>query len=307
MISCEFSLRYTGGLATSSNVAQFYDVSQAMVGFERTISLTTHLLLNGQVITQSPSAKGFALYALPAEEGSFLQKVILTLGGGTIGLIGAAGVAPPDSAFGWLAKSAVEYVIEETLGFEPNFEESLDDQIKRYRQREIGPPISDELSQERFDSLIEKVESGITSIHRPIVKSKSAEVAQIEYRVAGRQGRMDGYFSKETFDYVSRTVTSEDFSEYEGNISSYNTNTFKGRIFLPEQIRTVPFELSEGVRTLKTINLITGSLRRNGQNRAAGRLRSMPDILFEGLRNESVAGRLKSIWVTSVEEALDLV
>ncbi|WP_299630811.1 hypothetical protein [uncultured Roseobacter sp.] len=286
--------------ASQQNAVQFYDVAQALVGFERTISLTTHLLLNGEVLTQSPAAKGFQVHAVPFEEGSWRSRALLSLGTGALALVTAAGVAPPDTAFGWLAKSAVGYVIEESLGFQPNFDETLGEQIKRYRRQEPRTGVSDDLSQGRFDSLIEKVEPGLKSIHRPLVKSQSANVAQIDFKVGDRSGTMDGYFSPDTFEYIDRTITSEDFSEYWGNISSYNTNTFKGRIFVPSERRTIPFELSETIRNLRTINLVTGSLRSNGRRRAAGELSNESDICFEALRNESVSGRLKSIYVTDV-------
>lgn len=302
MSEIEFTLKYQGRLASASNSVQLYDIAQALVGFERTISLTTHLLLNGEVLTQSPSAKGFQLYSVPFEQGSFASKAILTLGGGALTVITAAGVAPPNTAFGWLAKSAVEYVVEETLGFEPNFEESLGKQIEKYRARETNTKISKDLTIGRFDSLIEKIEPGIKSIHRPIVKSGSAETAQIDYRIGSDGGILDGYFSPETFDYVDRTITSEDFDEYCGNISSYNTNTFRGRMYVPSQKRTIPFELSHEMRSLTIINLITNSLRSNGQRRAASLFSNDTDLCFEALRNESVNKRLKSLYVTGLCE-----
>ncbi len=65
-----FELSFNGNWANNNQI-QFYDVAQALVGFERTLSLTTHFLLSGDVITQSPSSKSFSLIALPAEEGSW--------------------------------------------------------------------------------------------------------------------------------------------------------------------------------------------------------------------------------------------
>lgn len=275
-------------------------MAQALVGFERTISLTTHLLLHGEVITQSPAAKGFHILAAPFEEGSWVSKALLTLGGGTLTLATAAGVAPPETAFGWLAKSAVEYVIEESLGFQPNFEETLGEQIRRHRVQDADTSISDDLTEERFDSLIEKVEPGLKSIHRPLIKSESAETAQVDFRIADTSGTLNGFFSPETFQYIDRTITSDDFDVYCGNISSYNTNTFKGRIYLPSMRRTIPFELSEVVRNLRSVDLITASLRSNGRRRVSPDSSQGEDVCFEALRNESVNGRLKSLFVTTV-------
>lgn len=300
MPTAEFVLQYQGLIASSQNSVQFYDFAHALVGFERAISLTTHLLINGEVLTQSPSTKGFQLVAVPFEEGSFASRVLMYIGGGSLSLIMAAGVASPDSAFGWLARSALEYVIEETLGFEPNFDDSLGNQIEQYRLEQDDHPISDDLSQGRFDSLIEKIEPGLKAVHRPIIRSQSAEVAQIGYKVAGSEGYLGGYFSQETYDHIDRTITSDDFSTYEGNISSYNTNTFKGRIFVSQEKRTIPFELSDQARNIANINKITRSLSANGSARLSRPYNTQADISITGLRNESVHGRLKSIFVTDV-------
>lgn len=291
-----FDLRYTGGWTSTSSI-QYYDVAQALVGFERTISLTAHLLLNGEVITQSPSAKGFQLLALPAQEGSWKWTVGLAL---TLGQVAHAfGTAPPDTAFGWLTKSAVEYVIQETLGFSPNFEETLGKQISDYRKAHNRTQISKDLSIERFDSLLEKTESGIKALHRPIVKSESANTVQFAFRSGARSEILDVYGNVETYSYIDEVVTSEDFSKYCGSISSYNANTFKGRIYMQEEQRTIPFELAKEVRTARNIKLITESLSENATSRALME-ESNHRVCFEALRNETKSGRLKSIFVVQL-------
>lgn len=291
-MDCELELSFSGRWA-DSNAIEFYDVSQAMQGFERVISLTTHLLINGNVITQSPSAKGFRLVALPPEEGSWKLTVALT---GMLGSsIVAFGTAPPDTAFGWLAKSAVEYVIQETLGFTPNFDETLGKQIEKYRSAQRGREIHKDLSIERFDSLLEKTESGVKAIHRPIVYSQSAAVAGFGYRVGRRSGHLDAYADSSTFEYVDRTITSEDFAEFCGVISSYNSNTFKGRLYLPEENRTIPFELGDRMRNPAVINSITDSLARNATRLLQPKANNVRDICLEALRNETPTGRLKSL------------
>ena len=51
------SLSYSGLLADRSEI-DFYDVSQALVGFQLSLALTTHLILNDEIIVQAPSLKG---------------------------------------------------------------------------------------------------------------------------------------------------------------------------------------------------------------------------------------------------------
>lgn len=296
-LDLKLDLRYSGSWADQNGI-DFYDISQALQGFERVVSLTTHLLINGKVITQSPSAKGFRLVALPPEEGSWKLTVALT---GAMGSsIMAFGTAAPDTAFGWLAKSAVEYVIQETLGFKPNFEETLGTQIENYRASPEGRRIDKDLSVDRFDSLLEKTESGVKAIHRPIVQSQSANVAGFGYRVGPRQGNLEVYADASTFEYVDRTITSDDFSDFCGVVSSYNSNTFKGRLYLPEAKRTIPFELGDQMRNPAIIDKITSSLAQNATRVLMGHNSSGRDICLEALRNETNSGRLKSLLIVGL-------
>ena len=291
----EFELSYTGNM-TDSHKIDFYDVTQALWGFERTISLTTNLLINGKVATQSPQVKGFKLFAEVPEAGSWKFKTVMVVGTS----IGALGMAPSDTAFGWLTKSAIDYVVSESLGFNPNFEDSLGVQIKEFRKGQTDVQIHNELTQERFDSLLEKTESGLRALHRPIVFSNSAEVAQISCKIGSSTKPLENYFSEDTYEYVSKTIRSEDFSKFSGLISSYNSNTFKGRLYLPEDNRTIPFELAETTRMPKAIVMIVNSLRNNATARSQGANHRSPDICLLGAKNESTNGRLKGLYVVEV-------
>ncbi|WP_455750023.1 DUF7946 domain-containing protein [Rhodobacter capsulatus] len=53
----EIKLSYTGRTAEAHQL-DFYDAAQAMVGFQRSLALTAHLVINGTIITQAPSLKG---------------------------------------------------------------------------------------------------------------------------------------------------------------------------------------------------------------------------------------------------------
>ncbi|MBB5514335.1 hypothetical protein FHS89_000333 [Rubricella aquisinus] len=285
-------LRYRGSAADDAQI-QFYDVAQSLIGFERVISLTTHLLINGTIKTQSPSTQGFQVLAQISEEGSWKQAVAVSLGTAIL----SSGVASSDSSFGWLMKSAVSYVIAESLGFEPNFEEVLGSQIREHRNRvDSDFVLPDNLTEERFDAVIEKCESGILSIHRPIAFSRTANIADINFNISGENEQLDYYFDINTYDYVKKTITSEDFSDYHGIVSSYNVNTYKGRFYIPELERTVSFELGNDMKNNDFIAKITDSLARNALSRIPISQRNS-DISFRALRNESINNRLKSLLV----------
>ena len=68
-----FTIAFTGNDA-DENILDLYDISQALVGLQRSLALTTHLILNDEIITQSPALKGARIYSLPAEPGSWKDR-----------------------------------------------------------------------------------------------------------------------------------------------------------------------------------------------------------------------------------------
>lgn len=121
-----FELQYTGA-RTDIHEIDFYDVSQALVGFQRSLALTTHLILNGEIITQSPSLRGARLFAVPAEEGSWKWKANVVFVGTALY---ALTTAPHDTVLGNLVTSAYDYVISERLGFHVDYERPWDSNTK---------------------------------------------------------------------------------------------------------------------------------------------------------------------------------
>jgi len=71
-----FTLSFEGR-DTDRHEIDFYDVAQALIGFQRSLAITTHLVLNGEVITQAPSLKNARVFATPPEEGSW--KILATI------------------------------------------------------------------------------------------------------------------------------------------------------------------------------------------------------------------------------------
>lgn len=216
-------------------------------------------------------------------------------------MIGAFGLAPPDTQFGWLAKSAMEYVIQETLGFTPNFDETLGKQIDEFRAIDGARELPKDLSQSRFDGVIEKCENGLKEMHRPIVFSGTADKAQIEYHVGSRAGLLKGHFDTETYQYISQTVKKDTVEIFEGVVSSYNVNTYSGRVYVPSLNRTVAFELDKNARYRGAVDAITLSLRRNANQKVLQPGSTISDIQLFAYRNESVSGRLKRAYVIDVK------
>lgn len=277
------TLSYNGALA-DNNVIDMYDAARGLAGFHRSLALTTHLLLNGEIITQAPSLKGAEILSTTPEEGSWKVTALVLAG------IWGVATAPKDSVPGHLLFSAYDYVVQSTLGFHVDFDKSLgqsyEDKLK-----------SKKITVEKFDSLIEKTESSIADMHRPIVASRSATGAKIsghtEYYPSVPIGPE---LSTLTYEYISRSVLEPEEQGITGIVSSFNVNTFKGRIFVIDEMRPIPFELGVELRNRRAMSVITSSLHQNSRDAElqAGL------ITIRGRRLITSTGRLKAIVVTAI-------
>jgi hypothetical protein len=169
-----FSLSFDGAEA-AEHAVDLYDVSQALVGFQRSLALTVHLVINGAIITQSPSLRGARIYALPPEPGSWGIKSLVVIGSVATGLY-QLGSLPNNSPLGHLVFSLYDYVISESLGVHVDFNKSIG---QLYEQAKKTNPKLKPVTETQADSLIEKCDAAIREMHRPISMTKTAESAVI--------------------------------------------------------------------------------------------------------------------------------
>lgn len=286
-----FTLSFEG-LDASDHQIDLYDAAQAMIGFQRSLAITTHLILNGEVITQAPSLKNARIMAVPPTEGSWKIPAIVTgIAIGTYNL----GTAPKDTPLGNLIHSAYDYVISESLGFHVDYNRSLGQQyeeLQKKKQNELP-----NLKQSNFDSAIEKCEAAITEMHRPIVKSETALNARLLYVTRSAEYPFEHPLNHATYEFIRHTKQDDEPAEIRGRISSYNINTFKGRIFVAEEQRSLPFELTDSARTPKAIQKITRSLSMN----AVDRYIEGADIACFVFKNRSRSGILKRYDVLEIQ------
>lgn len=290
-MSANFELSFEGNDA-EEHFLDFYDAAQALGGFQRSLALTTHFVLHDEIITQAPSLKGARILSAPPEEGSWKATALV------ISAIGAAALAPRDSTAGHIISSVYDYVVSQTLGFHVDFDEALGVTLERYRaeQNRSAPRES------QLDSLIEKCEIPIRDMHRPIAYSGTATSANLTCNVGREEIPVGPRLDLDTWHHISTNKRSSELSVFSGWTSSYNINTFKGRAFLPDFGRPVPFTLAESARDAKTVALLTTSLDENAKSRMRNdvRLGDEGRRHFQAYVNTSANGRLKSIFVTAV-------
>jgi hypothetical protein len=286
-----FALTFEGAQANDHSI-DFYDAADALTGFQRSLALTTHLLLNGEIIVQAPALKGATIYLRALEAGSWRAMAVVSMIATGAHYIGTA---PRDTIIGNLAISAYDYVISESLGFHVDFNKTLGKQyeeLQEGRRKKLPIPVP---SQSKMDSLIEKCEPSIREMHRPIFASKSATTAVVEYNFKRLKQTSDP-LTIETFQYIDVTSLDEVPTIFVGKVSSYNLNSFKGRLYSEAERRPVPFVLHESARSTQNIGRITRSLDSN----ATRRLDGTADVQVTAFRNTSVTGRLKNLVVTKV-------
>lgn len=288
MTTLEITLSYRGNRAEQHEL-DLYDAGQALIGFQRSLALTTHLILNDEIITQAPSLKGAEIFARPPDRGSWELVAIIAVAVATAAY--KLGTAPKDTPIGHLIRSAYDYVISEICGFHVDYDKTLGQQYSELSGHDDAVKV---LSEPRFDSLIEKCEVAVREMHRPIVKSRTAIEGTLTARTDDVEYMFEHTLTQETYNYVAFTERSSSAIHLTGRVTSYNMNTYKGRIYVADYGRPVPFELSEFARDPQSVITVAESLSANVQRRGGG------EISFNAFSNLSRTGRLKSLFIIEV-------
>ena len=286
----QFTLSFTGELADEHRI-DLYDVSQAIIGFQRSIALTTHLVLNQKIITQAPSLKGAEILAFPPTDGSWKINSVVVL----TALYGL-GTLENNSPLGHLVYSLYDYVVSESLGVHVDLNKSLGQLYEEAQKNKVELPL---IKQHQADSLIEKCNTAMHEIHRPIYMTRTAGKAEITATINRERLPLETSFSMRTWEYIHETRTSDEEEAFVGRVSSYNSNTYKGRIYIEKFGRPVSFDLSKNARGQKIVELVTSSLQLNA-------LRAYKEdegrVYFKGYQHTSRSGQLKSLLITDLSD-----
>jgi len=202
--------------------------------------------------------------------------------------------APQDTPLGHLIYSAYDYVVSENLGVHVDYKKSLGQLYEEYNAKKIKVP---QIKQSQLDSLVEKCTPAITEIHRPIFKTETADNAVIESTVGNKTRKVGLTLDMSTFHYIRESFASEVTDVINGRVSSYNSNTFKGRIYVKSEGRPVPFELLEQSRSDNVVQLIVDSLSANAIRDYSSERSTVHCTVY---RNTSRSGHLKKYSIVKV-------
>lgn len=286
-------LSYDGSNSKDHQI-DLYDISQALTGFHRTLALTTHLLLNDKIITQAPSLKGAQVFALPAEEGSWKITAGIILSGTFM-----LGTVSKDTVIGNIIYSAYDYVISESLGFHVDFKKSLLQQYEEYNKNKENNNNKNipEIKQYQLDSLIEKCTNSFKEMHRPIFKTGTAKYANLSVEINQVSMKLTPTLNADTYKYLEEEIIVEKPIIIKGYVSSYNSNTFKGRIYNPKEGRPIPFELSEDIKNNNTVEIVVKSLSDNALNK-----KNREVIYCKLFKITTKTGRVKSYKIVKISK-----
>lgn len=290
--SLRFTISYAGRDA-DQHLIDFYDIAQALVGFERSLALTTHLALSGKVITHAPALKGARIFAQPAEDSSWKIAAIIAVSAGLYNV----GTADRQTPLGHLVHSLYDYVISESLGVHVDYDKSLGQLYEDGKAKDSKAPV---LKQSQADSLIEKCQKAIKDMHRPIVGSESASRATIVSEMSGKPQPLNTELTTATYEYIFETRRSNVPVEYIGRVTSYNSNTYKGRFYSPEIGRPVPFELAPAARKPRMLQLLTASLQASALKNSEGR---WAFLRFTAYVFTSRSGQIKWMSIVHIADA----
>ncbi len=280
----EFTFSFDGNDAENHRL-DLYDAARALEGFHRTLALTTHLIMNNEVITQAPSLKNATIHSLPPEKGSWEITVIICTA------MYSLATAPKDTPLGHIIYSAYDYIVSESLGVSVDYNKTLG---KLYKESKIEK--LPEIKQHQLDSVIEKCSNSIKEMHRPIYQTNTATEASISAKVNDKTKILSTSLNYDTYTHIKTEHINSKEVLVHGHISSYNINTFTGRIYTTEVNRAVPFELSYYLKNdKKTIKLIVNSLR---ESALKTKERKTLKCLVQKI--ESVKGKLKKYIIISI-------
>ncbi|WP_343619159.1 hypothetical protein [Ralstonia sp.] len=227
----EFGLRFTfeKGIADENRLG-LYDASVSLNGIARSLAITTHALVNGEIRTHGESAHGAKFFLLPSRKGSFIVDAAIWIGAA----IGSG-----------VVYDFIKYGFQEAAGIGDDAEER-----SRALQKRIEPTIGE---------LPATLESALSDVHRPIRQDNEMTI-----KVTRPRGEVLITFDSSTASYLEPHVAVVD-EPIVGNVTRYNTLSKWGKFYDRKQGRVISFFLQPTVSEYER-SLITWSLHENNLN-----------------------------------------
>lgn len=213
MVHVPISVKYD--LDHGEHRLDIYDAGVALMGISRSLSIAVHYFVNGNVIKQAPSLDGANIYLRPPREGSFIFEIDVGILTSTVGGMAVSGVV------GSACWEFLKHVYSKVIGIDCKPQNSTAQKLAYQDEGAI-------------DAIVDTIEGDVASIHRPIIKN-----SRNVFIVSGQNNIVT--LNRKSYDYVTAKIISDDVENFIGTVSSFNANSGKGRIFVKNDGRTIPF------------------------------------------------------------------
>lgn len=217
---------------------EFYDGADSLFGYAKSLRIVTHYLCTGDVKFQAPAAKAPYVAIRPSRRGSFIQDVIIMVGpqGLALGTATLTLSAP-------LVRRFIVHMFRRTGG--------VSDDPKSSELKDVIDAKGGEL-----EALSEAIDGPMIGAHRT-VQSRNIPSS------LGHDGKAHFTMTEGTLSYLRTRIKVEEEEEIKGVVASYNLNSQYGRIFDPEEARTIPFQIDKENRIEDTSPLTWSLDQRN--------------------------------------------
>jgi hypothetical protein len=281
------------GAETEQNLISLYDLSRSLLGFERSLALTTHFVLHNEVITQVTSLRGARILCATPKPGSYkIPAYIVALGTA----VNSLGTLEANNPIGHVVFSVYSMVIQEAMGQKVDYDKSLHEIYEKGIKEGTDGFLMPKKSQ--IESLVEKVEPAVLDMHRPMVSSGTAEHLSISDIETTKNRTNPLIFDRASYDSLRFKKRADDIITIVGKVSSFNMNTFNGRLYSSADQRPISFFLSHAARTDQGVQLVGQSLANNIKNPSS----DDAFLQFDVIQTHSRTGRATRFLVIKVRK-----
>lgn len=213
MTTIKFEMKFDSGESNFEGLNLYYG-ADALGGMAEAISITTHAIINNEVIKQTPSTRGFSLNFKQAFEGSYRQKFELTFTD-----VEALRVVKYLKVGGFI--ELLSFHLGSPLGVPVKIES---DSARRWARTYMT----------EGEELIERLARPLDRIHHPIYgQGYQAYLLKSRTNIIG--------FNQRTYDFLSGAETSANREFIEVAVSRFNTRTGTGRFIEDENSESISF------------------------------------------------------------------